>query len=326
MKRPKVSIIIVNFNGEEIISDCLNSVYKQTFRDFEVIIVDNDSSDSSCEFIKKTFPIVRLFELKKNLGFAQGNNFGYKKALGGYVFLLNPDTVLGNENCLELLLEGFSDIKIGAQAPKIIFEFDKSRLDSVGTEFDNLGFNWGRGFREKDDKKFNKHQEVFGATACAMMFRKKIIKPPLFDPSFFMYYEELELSIRIREQGYKIICNPKAVIYHKLSATQNKKPSFAPTPFKQYFANINRTKIYFKYFPGEVILRNLFLFMTSLVYWNIFFLKQKNINYFFKAPFLEVKSAIMGLRERKKSDKPWIKFMVYHTLDDLLNRTKEKKK
>ncbi|MCX6811166.1 MAG: glycosyltransferase [Candidatus Berkelbacteria bacterium] len=196
----KVSIIIVNFNGEEIIQDCLHSIYKQTFRDFEVIIVDNDSSDDSYDLIKKNFSSVRLFKLKKNLGFAKGNNFGYKKALGEYVFLLNPDAVLESENCLKTIVEGFSDIEIGAQAPKILFEFDKSRLDSAGTDFNNLGFNWGRGFREKDGKKFNKSKEVFGATACAMIFRKKIIKSPLFDPSFFMYYEELELSIRIREQ------------------------------------------------------------------------------------------------------------------------------
>lgn len=319
-----ISVIIVNYNGIDFIEPCLRSVYNQCLTDFEVIVVDNNSTDGSPGLITKLFPSVELHVLKKNVGFAQGNNYGFEKSQGQFILLLNPDTVLRDQTCLSHLHRQFECSEIGAVAPKILLEFDRSRLDSAGTEFNNLGFNWGRGFLEEDGEQFAQSQEVFGATACAMMFRRHIIPSPLFDPSFFMYYEELELSIRVREEGYKIVYIPEAVVYHKLSASQNKTPSIAPTPFKQFHANMNRTKVFFRYFPFGIICRNLFLFILSLAYWQYFFLKSKAYRYFICAPFLQLKAAVVGLKHRNTANKSWCAFMIQHSLSDLVNHSQRK--
>lgn len=216
-----ISIIIVNWNGENVIRDCLDSIVTQIYKNIEVIVVDNNSTDASKEIINKSFKKVKLIENKENVGFAEGNNIGSKYAKGEYILLLNNDTIVTKDFLTKLFNVIDSDDSIGVVQPKILYRqkvaFKKEAINSIGAFFTATGFLYYPGYLKNPDLEiYNKQREIFSAYGACMLIRSSIIKNTgLFDPDFFVYFEETDFCFKVLLQGKKIIYVPNSVIYHK---------------------------------------------------------------------------------------------------------------
>jgi GT2 family glycosyltransferase len=320
-----LSVVIVNYNGQLFLGELLDSLSRQLRRPDEVILVDNASADGSTAYVREHFPGVRVLALMDNLGFAEGNNVGFGHASGDYIAVLNSDTVL-DELCIDSLVRALdADERIGVVVPKVYLathQVGELRvIDCAGAEFNNIGFCWGRGMNQLDRGHYDMITEVPGLTACAAIIRRSALagEPP-FDKRFFMYYEELELSLRVRARGYKIVYVPTAVVHHKRGGSV-KRSSTKPQLFTQFYGNRNRVKILATYYPFSLLLANLPLIFLSLLYWNGFFLLNGGFRLCGRAVAEQVQYAIQGLAERSAMDrKPerWLPWMKRHGLHELL--------
>ncbi|MBI2031244.1 MAG: glycosyltransferase family 2 protein [Candidatus Levybacteria bacterium] len=221
-----VSIIIVNLNGSGLLKECLMSFKNNTYKNTEIIIVDNGSTDGSLEELsKKRYQDlnIRLIRNVKNVGFAEANNQAIPMVNGNLVLLLNNDTIV-KPNFLTVLVEKIrSDRLIGVVQPKIIF-LDNKRLQSGGAFFTTPGFLYYFGYGQDPEKKiYNKSMPIFsGNGACLLIRREAIKKVSLFDKDFFAYYEETDFCHRVWLSGYKVVYEPASVIYHKGGQTSQK--------------------------------------------------------------------------------------------------------
>lgn len=212
----KVSIIVLNWNGKKFLKKCFDSLHKLTYKSVELILVDNNSSDGSVDFIQKNYPKVIVIKNKDNFGFAKGNNIGFAKATGEYVLILNNDTVV-TPSFLEPLLEDLKkDPSIACIQPQIRLMENKNILDGVGAFLTPTGFLYHYGYLKNiNDKKYNKQIEIFSAKGACILLSKAVIKKiGLFDEDFFIFFEETDLCYRIWLSGHSVIYEPRSIIYH----------------------------------------------------------------------------------------------------------------
>ncbi len=215
--KPLVSILIVNFNSADLLKCCLESLKKMDYRNIEVIVVDNASTDGSVEIIRKFFPAVNLIEAKENLGFTGGNNLALSRATGRYIALLNADTEV-EPNWLTHLVD-FAEAHEdgGVFASKVLFFDNKKIINSVGGYADIFGFSPLRGSFEIDSGQYDKPDTVFYAHGAAMLIRKSLIdRIGFLDETYFIYHEEFDFCWRAWLSGSKVYCVPAAIAYHKL--------------------------------------------------------------------------------------------------------------
>ena len=218
---PLVSVVIVNFNGKELLKIILESIKKSTFRNVEILIVDNSSTDGSQEFIKKNYKNVELIENKENLGYS-GINSGIKYCKGKYIFFTNNDIYL-DKNCIKKLMRALEKNKdVGIASPKVVNYFNKS-LKSCGTWVSRSFYNGH--FKCKHD--FAKEIPYNGIA----MIRKSIIGQfgYLFDNDYFIYAEDLDLGLRTRLLGYKVMHIPDAILYHMHGLTSRNQKNYVQT-------------------------------------------------------------------------------------------------
>jgi GT2 family glycosyltransferase len=318
----KVSVIIVNYNGQHLLGALLESLARQTRPADEVLLVDNASSDGSAQFVRETFPWVTVKALLTNTGFAEGNNIGFAQAQGEYVALLNSDTVVGEQWLAELERMLDRDERIGAAVAKIFLDAAHTRIAQVGAEFNNLCNVWGRGFNQPDHGQFEEPTEVPALTACSAMIRRRALEgEPLFDRSFFMYHEELDLSLRLRGRGYTIVYVPTAVVYHKWMQSV-KQVSPQPFLYQQLYFNRKRSKILAKYYPLSLLLRSSPLILLSFIYWDTFFLRHGGPGLFLRAVLSQMRFALQGLKERLRGHsvpaEKWLPWMTNQGLREIL--------
>lgn len=226
MNKPLVSIIIINWNGKEVFKDCLASLEKLDYSNWELIVVDNGSQDGSTNLVdsyKLTAKNYVLIQNQENVGFAQGNNQGFEKTSGDYILLLNNDTKI-TPDFLKIMVEKMEkEEKVLAMQPKIYLMDMPGYLDNCGAFLTWTGFLQHWGFMQKDSIDFDKEREVFTAKgACLLIKRQAIEKVGLFDKDFGSYFEETDFCWRIWLIGGKVLYYPKANIFHKLGATSKK--------------------------------------------------------------------------------------------------------
>ncbi|QEM68160.1 glycosyltransferase [Geobacter sp. FeAm09] len=213
-----ISVIIVNWNGINLLRDCLDAVLSQDFSDFEVILVDNGSSDGSPELVQKNYPTVCLLRLEENRGFTGGNLAGLDQARGSFIALLNNDT-RPEKRWLGALYRGMvNDNKIGISASKIIID-GTDMIDSVGDIFTTAftGTKLGSLSCHRD---FSTRMFVHGACAAAALYRREMMDEIGFlDDDFFFNHEDTDFNLRAWLSGWKCIYVPEAVVYHKVSAS-----------------------------------------------------------------------------------------------------------
>ncbi|MDO8727377.1 MAG: FkbM family methyltransferase [Candidatus Methanoperedens sp.] len=229
IESPKISFIILNWNGLEDTIECLNSVYQITYTNFDVVIVDNGSVDNSVEKIKEWVNInskisIYIIENDKNYGFAEGNNIGIKYALESldpdYVLLLNNDTIVDKDFLTTLIKTAKNDEKIGIIGP-IVYSYIEN-IPHVDGGMDLFGYAWIKNYHvKKDIKPIIEAPHIWGA---CMLVKIDLIKKiyPFFDASYFLYNEETDACWRTRLAGYKVIVDANSFIYHKGGATSKK--------------------------------------------------------------------------------------------------------
>ncbi len=222
MKQPLVSIIIVNWNGGQVFENCLRSLSKLSYKNWELIVVDNASKDGSYNLPKKLLrkTHIKLLKNKSNLGFAPANNQGYEVAEGKYLLLLNNDTKV-SINLLDVLVSKMeTDTKIGVIQPKIKMMDYPDHLDNAGSFFTRTGFLKHWGFGQMDSREFESEKNVFSVKGACMLLRKDVIdEVGLFDTDFVSYFEESDLCWRVWLSGFRVVFYPKTFIYHKVGFT-----------------------------------------------------------------------------------------------------------
>jgi GT2 family glycosyltransferase len=319
-----VSVVIVNYNGRQYLGELLDSLACQVQPADEVILVDNASSDGSADYVRQEFPWVEVIRLSENVGFAEGNNVGVAQSRGQYVALLNSDTVVEERWLAELVRALEADDAIGAVVPKIYKAHAYPRLDCAGAEFNSLGVSWGRGANCVDGGQYELPMEVAAVTGCSVLLRRTALADdPIFDAKLFMYYEELDLSLRLRGRGYSVLYVPTAIVHHKGSQAVA-EVARQPVLFQQFYGNRNRLKILLKYYPVGILLRNLPLIVLSLLYWDVYFLRYGGPRFAARALRQQAAFARAGLRERAQAREvrphrwiPWMKQQGIRELRDL---------
>jgi len=232
VQNEKIAIIILSYNGSKYFPDLFKSLREQTLQPSEVVIVDNNSSDDSVEYIRQNFKEATLIVSKKNTGFAGGNNIGIKEAFKNnpdYIFMLNQDTVC-DKKCLEILAQQASSIdNLFACQPLIMCWPKKNLIQTSGNKMHFLGFGYS------GDYKINLNNEVierldrnpFYLSGAAMFIDVNALnKIGLLDEDFFLYHEDTDICLRAKFLGYKLKLIPEAIIYHKYTEAISKNRWF----------------------------------------------------------------------------------------------------
>jgi GT2 family glycosyltransferase len=224
---PRISVIVLNWNGRAHLERCLGSLQAQTYPDFEVVVVDNGSTDGSPELVAQRFPAVRLLRHATNLGFAAGNNAGFRATSSEFVATLNNDAWAEPTWLAELLQAMERHPRVGTCASKMLLASRPGTLDSAGIIADRAGITWNRRNCEPDTGEGEAPTEVFGACAGAALYRRAMLEDVgLFCEDFFCYLEDADLAWRARLRGWRCLYVPTAVVHHAHSATGREGSAF----------------------------------------------------------------------------------------------------
>ena len=248
MSSPKVSIIIVNYNGKELLQKCLDSLLKVNYDNFEIILVDNNSTDGSVEFITKNYPSLIIIKLDSNKGFAEPNNVAAKISKGKYLLFLNNDTVVTPNFISEMVKVMETDKKI-AVCQSLLLKPDGS-VDSSGDFIDHLGVVYN------SKTEIDEIREVSSARGASMLVRSDIFeKLDGFDQKFFITFEDVDLCWRSWILGYRVLIIPTSIVYHEGGITIKKiKSEIAFHGFK------NQLAMKITNFEPILAMRNMMLF------------------------------------------------------------------
>jgi GT2 family glycosyltransferase len=208
------SIIVVNHNGGSLLVDCLSSVFRHT-NNFELILVDNASSDGSIETVVKLFPQITSVKNEVNLGFAKANNLGIQASQGEWIVLLNPDTRVTDGWLESLAVCARAGKNVGIVTPKLMRK-DEKTIDSTGHSFDfRTALTGDRGAGEYDHGQYEDVQEIPSCSfACALIARKVFDEVGFLDERMMIYYEDVDLCLRGRIAGWRVLYCPRSVVYH----------------------------------------------------------------------------------------------------------------
>jgi len=234
--KPAVCVIIITWNGREDTLACLETVYKQNYGSLDVIVVDNGSSDATCEEVSQHFPEVQLVRLLENVGAVRGYNVGFRKALEAdypYLFLLNNDTLLAPDCIAELVIEAESAPDIGLVMPKIYYAGEPQRIWSVGTRANPLNLEIVQlGQNEIDEGQWKNSLDIDDAPFCAVLMKRRMMdEVGLPDEIFYFYYEDMDYCLRARRHGYRLRLAPAAIMWHKVSSSSGG----SDTPRERYW-------------------------------------------------------------------------------------------
>ena len=259
---PKVSVIILNWNGRRYLDDCLTSLQAQTYTDFEVILVDNGSTDGSVEWVAEHFPQVRMICNETNVGFAAGNNQAICASQAEFVVTLNNDTRVELDWLASLVAVAEEDPSVGMCASKMLFADRPEIINSTGISLDPVGIAWDRRGGEWDDEQETELVEIFGPCAGAALYRRTMLDQiGLFDERFFAYLGDVDLAWRARLAGFRCLHVPQARVYHVHSATAGEG-----SPFKNRLLGRNKVWVIAKnYGPAERLL----LYLPLIVLYDL---------------------------------------------------------
>lgn len=293
---PEITVIILNWNGKHFLADCLCATRRQTFRDFETILVDNGSTDGSGEYVRTQFPEVKLLALPENLGFTGGNIAGYAQASGDLIVLLNNDTEAHPNWLEEIHRASQSYPDAGSFASKMMYFDERGRVENCGFDVGLSGATVDLGRDEMDGTEWTRPRNVFGGCGGAVAYRRSMLEDVGFlDPDFFMTYEDVDLSFRAQLRGYECVYVPGAIVYHRYRATNRKTPSR-----QVFYSQRNIELVYLKNMPLGLVLRwapQRFLYELGAA---IYFGRQGTGFAFLRAKVSVLKSLPSILRKRRE--------------------------
>jgi len=292
---PQVSVIIVNYNHKDYLAEALAGLQKQTFADFEIIVVDNASTDGSVEFVQSLLPKVRLIALDENTGFAKGNNIGIRNARGKSIALLNNDAVPDPTWLDELVAAAQRHPDAAFFASQIELYYEPGLLDSAGDSMSAAGTIFRGGHRERIAD-YMEERFVFGAQACAAFYRREFFdRVGHFDEDYFCVYEDADLSYRAQLRGCRCVYVPRARVRHRGGSTIGR---FSSRYVYQSHRNVEY--VFVKNFPTSLFWRT---FPAHLLYdWMafVFFASKGQGWVFLRAKWDALRAIPRLLAKRKK--------------------------
>lgn len=224
---PLCSVIVVNYNGRDLLKSFMPSIINMKYPNFEVILVDNASKDNSVNIVKKLFPKVKIIQNTKNDGTAEGSNVGLSLAKGEFILWLSNDMEIEPDFLNQLVELANSSKNIGictCKMKRITENFEKlNQIDSVGGNLDIFGFPSAIGINQIDKGQLDQVSEVFFSFGGALLIKKSVLDlVGGYDPAFFTLADDIDLCWRVRLAGFKVMVQPSAVLYHRVSATLSK--------------------------------------------------------------------------------------------------------
>ncbi len=294
---PLVSVIIVCWNSAKYLSSCLSALDALASRDFEIVLIDNGSSDGALDNVVKKYPRLnfQINKLGSNLGFAVANNIGASLARGKYLALLNADAFPEPEWLGQLLKAAednqdftfFTSRQIQANTPEL--------LDGTGDVYHASGLAWRQNQNRRSDTFGSQSCEVFGACAAAALYaRDDFIKAGGFDEDYFSYFEDVDLSFRLRLAGGRCLYVPQAVVYHVGSASTGKDSDFSI-----YYGYRNLIWTFFKDMPTSLFWSYLPRHILLNIYLSIVFLFRQKRNIILRSQMDALRALPAILRKRK---------------------------
>lgn len=314
---PKISVIIPNYNGKQFLETCLSSLRKQTHIDFEMILVDDASTDESLSFVQTYYPETRIIGLKKNVGFASAVNEGIRQARGQYIALLNNDTETDNNWLMELnqALDNHKDV--GFCTSLMINYNNRNLVDCAGIGFSSWGRAYKRGEGEAVDY-YKQPSRIFGASAGAAIYRKVLFERiGLFDEDFWAFFEDVDLSFRAQLAGFQCLYVPTAIVYHIGTASHSRKSSKL-----RYTGYRNKQWVIFKNYPAYYLFKYYFKYGLSEIKTVLTDFKDG----FFLSPFIAnwlIYKDILKLF-RKRMDVQKLRTVSIRYLDSIIDKSHDK--
>jgi GT2 family glycosyltransferase len=261
---PLVSIIILNFNGQNMLRECLQSVFKTKYSNYECIVVDNDSTDDSCTMVEKEFPNVKLIKNLSNLGYSKGNNKGILYSKGDFIVLLNNDVIV-TPNWLSELIQVARKNPYCFYQPKIMFS-EGNKINSTGNLIQLFGFAFPRGIGETDIGQYDiKYDVSYASGACVLVSRRLVEIVGLLDEDdLFTFYEDVNWGWRGLMHGFRTVYVPSAVVYHRWGGSWGKSLSSS----KFFFIERGRLSTVFRNYSFRtlIVLFPMFIIVELLVF------------------------------------------------------------
>jgi len=293
--KPLVSVIILNWNGEEVLPRCLEAVTHQTFEDYEIIVIDNASEDNSMDGIETHWPGVRTIQLKSNLGFAAANNHAAHKARGRWLAFLNNDAFPHPDWLENLVQAAQNNLGYLFFSSRLIQANNPTLLESTGDILHTSASAWHRDHNKKIQHKPATADQVFSPCAAAGFYdRASFLAAGGFDPDYFSHHEDVDLGFRLRLAGLRCLYVPGAQAAHIGSA------SFGGEGYTTiYQTQRNMVWTYFKNMPGGYLWR----YLPSHILANCFFLLHYTLNGHAKAVWKAKLDAMRGIPKMLKKRK-----------------------
>ena len=275
---PLVSIVILNWNNQKLLHQCLTSVLCTNYSNYEVIVVDNGSTDGSSAMVRREFPTVTLIENERNLGFSEGNNRGIRRSKGNYIVLLNEDTEVDPNWLINLIEVAKSDEQIGILGCKLYYFQNRRIIQHAGGVIGKHAISGHIGDGQVDTGQFDEIAYLDYVTGAAFMIRRELLDDiGLLDPIYFAYFEDTDICYRARKSGFKVVYVPSAIVYHHRSASWRAN---SVSERHLYLNERNRVRFVFKnYDPHQVIfwlLLEIFIIIRALGK----FILRGNLSYF----------------------------------------------
>lgn len=269
MSKPKVSMIVSNLNGMSLnlLRDCLDSLLKPGYDNWELIVVDNNSTDQSVQYLEQRFKKYKnCFVVKNPINmYSQGLNLGAQKTTGKYFAYFNNDVAITKDYFNNLVKEFEKDPKLAIAQGKLLNYKNRQVVDSIGETMDIYGNPVTLGMGEKDKGQYDHIEDILSASGSACMIKKDIFqKLGGYDPGYGIGYEDMDLALRARRLGYKVKRFPSAVVYHKRAATD--LAPFIRIQVKWHF-NKNRIATMIKNYPISLLIQT--IPVTLLIYISI---------------------------------------------------------
>lgn len=249
-RAPYISVLVVSYNGRHLLKECLDSLAVQTFRDFEILLVDNGSKDDTAKFVREHYSNVKVVVCEPNRGWGMGGNFGYPYCRGKFIYFLNNDVALEKNSLEELVSASRSHPDIGIFASFLIKYHDRSRVDSAGDTVYTCGKTFT--FANYPVSMFTKPRLITSACMGAALFSRAVLeKIGLLDTDYILNFEDLDLSFRAQHAGEKILFVPTSMVYHYGSATMGGRTSYTSL----FYAERNFGLFVLKNFPMPFLIK-----------------------------------------------------------------------
>jgi len=267
-ENPLVSVIVLNYNAGKLLLNCIESIKKSAYKNLEIIVVDNISTDKSQKICKEKYPDIRLIQNNENFGYCEGNNIGIREAKGDYIIILSPDTIV-ESSWVEELISAYNKFGDGLYQPKFFSLDEKLVLQSTGNMLHIFGFGFARDKGKIDDKKMEAIEKINYASGTCLFTSKVVLdKVGLLDPFLFLYHDDLDLGWRAAQMGIDSFYVPKSIIYHAESYTLKWSAK------KFYWLERNRKYCLLTHYSKETYAKmRLSLFLVDLCVW-LFYLSK----------------------------------------------------